>query len=95
VVKNPPANAEVMALIPGLGKSHMQQSNQTHAPQLLSPCSRAHELQLLKPNHLNPVLLNKKSHQNEKSTPVNEEYPLPSATRESLWAAMKMQCSHE
>ena len=95
MVKNPPANAEVMALISGLGKCHMQQRNQTHALQLLSPCSRAHELQLLKPDHLKPVLHNKKSHQNEKSMLVNEEYPLISATRESPWAATKMQCSHE
>ena len=72
----PPMQKSFMALIPGLGKSHMQQSNQTHAPQLLSLCSlKAHEPQLLKPDHLKAVLHNRKSHRNEKSTLVNEEYP--------------------
>ena len=39
VVENPPANAGDMGSIPGPGKSHMPQSNQAHAPQLLSPCA--------------------------------------------------------
>ena len=34
---------------PWLGRSHMLQSNQTHAPQLFSLCSRAWEPQPLKP----------------------------------------------
>ena len=46
VVKNPPANAGNMSLIPGLGRSHMPRSNKTCEPQLLSPCT------------LEPVLLN-------------------------------------
>ena len=45
VVKNPTANAGDTDLIPGLGRSHMPSSNQAHAPQLLSPSSRARELQ--------------------------------------------------
>ena len=49
VVKNPPANAGDMDLIPGLGRSHMPRSIQAHAPQLLSPNSRAQELQQEKP----------------------------------------------
>ena len=57
VVKNPPANAENMGLIPGLGRSHMLQSNEARAPQLLSPCAtttealtpRGHALQQEKP----------------------------------------------
>ena len=49
VVKNLPANAEDMGLIPDLGRSHMLQSNQARAPQLLSLCSRAWESQLLSP----------------------------------------------
>ena len=35
-------------------------------PQLLSPCSRAHVLQLLKPQALQPILHNTRSHCNEK-----------------------------
>ena len=37
VVKNPPANAGDTGSSPGLGGSHMPQSNEAHAPQLLSP----------------------------------------------------------
>ena len=73
MVKNPPANAGDMGSIPGLGRSHMPWSNSARAPQLLSLHSRAREPQLLKPAHLEPVLRNKRSHRNEKSTHHNEE----------------------
>ena len=36
VVKNPPANAEDTGPSPGGGRSHMPQSNEARAPQLLS-----------------------------------------------------------
>ena len=36
-------------VIPNPGRSHMPWSNQAHAPQLLSLCSRAQESQLLEP----------------------------------------------
>ena len=49
VVKNPPANAGDMGWIPGVGKSHMPQSDYTHGLQLLSLCSRAWEPQQEKP----------------------------------------------
>ena len=49
VVKNLPANAGNMDLIPGRGRFHMLQSNQVHVPQLMSLCSRVQELQLLSP----------------------------------------------
>ena len=49
VVKNLPANAEDTGSSPGPGRSHMPQSNQARAPQLLSLCSRAHAPQLLSP----------------------------------------------
>ena len=49
VVKNPPANVGDAGLSPGLGRSHMPQSNKARAPQLLSLRSRAHEPQLLSP----------------------------------------------
>ena len=37
VVKNPPANVGDTGSSPDPGRSHMPQSNQAHAPQLLSP----------------------------------------------------------
>ena len=45
--KNLPASAGDLGLIPDPGRSHMPQSNQLHVPQLLSPCFRAQEPQLL------------------------------------------------
>ena len=42
----PPADAGDMGLIPGPGRSHVPQSNEAGAPQLLSPHSRAHRPQL-------------------------------------------------
>ena len=41
VVKNPPANAGDMGLIPGPGRSHMPRSNEARVPQLLILSSRA------------------------------------------------------
>ena len=49
VVENPPANAGDTGSSPGPGRSHMPQSNEAHAPQLLSLCSRARAPQLLSP----------------------------------------------
>ena len=49
VVKNPPANAGDAGSSPGPGRSHMPWSNEARAPQLLSLCSRARELQLMSP----------------------------------------------
>ena len=89
MVKNPRADAGDTRVRPGLGRCHMQQSNEAHAPQLLSLHSRALEPQLLKPARLEPVLRNKRSHRNEKPVHCNEEYPLLAATRE------KPACSNE
>ena len=47
VVKNSPCSVGNMGLIPGLGRSHMPQSNESLAPHLLSPYSRAGKLHLL------------------------------------------------
>ena len=47
VVKNLPANAGDMGLIPDPGRSHVPRGNWDHVPQQLSLCSRAWELQLL------------------------------------------------
>ena len=49
VVKNPPANAGDMGSSPGLGRSHMPQSNKACVSQLLSLRTRAHKAQLLSP----------------------------------------------
>ena len=49
VVKNPPANAGNMDLIPGPGRSHTWQSNLACVPQLLSAYSRTEEPQQEKP----------------------------------------------
>ena len=65
VVKNLPANARDAGSIPGPGRSHM--------PQLLSSSSRPCKLQLLKPEHLQPMLSNKRSHCNEKPAHHDEE----------------------
>ena len=47
MVKNLPASAEDVGLIPDLERSHKPQSGQARVPQLLSLCSRAGEPQLL------------------------------------------------
>ena len=49
-VKSPPAIAGDMGLIPGLGRSHILQSNQAREPQLLSLCPRDQEPQLMGPH---------------------------------------------
>ena len=43
VVKNPPANAGDMGLIPGRGRLHMPGSNYACEPPLPSPCAAATE----------------------------------------------------
>ena len=61
-----------MGSIPGLGRWHMPQSNWARGPQLLSLCSRALELKLLSPYTLEPMLCNKRSPRNEKTTHCNQ-----------------------
>ena len=106
VVKNPPANAGDTGSSPGLGRSHMPQIPHGATKPMchnywacaLEPMSHnywAHMSQLLKPAHLEPVLCNKRSHRNEKPVHRNEEWPLLTATRESLHAATKTQCSQK
>ena len=79
VAKSPPANAGDMDLIPGPGRFHMPQGHQAQGPQLL------------KPEHLEPMLCTKRSHSNEKPARHNREKPLLNATRGSLSAATKTQ----
>ena len=68
---NLPANAGGMGSNPGPGRSHVLQSNRAHAPQLLNLSSRTCELNLLSPRALEPMLRNKRSHNNDKPTPHN------------------------
>ena len=73
MVGSPPANAGDMGSGPGPGGSRMPRSNWARVPRLLSLRSRAREPQLLKPVRLEPVLLNKRNHHNEKPAHHNEE----------------------
>ena len=66
-VKNPPTNAGDTGSIPNLGRSH-----KAYAPQLLSLCSGAQELQLLKFVRPEPGLHNKRSHHSEKPMQHNQ-----------------------
>ena len=101
VVKNPPANAGIMGLIPGLEGFHLTRSNWAHAPQLLSPRSRplssgnhwAHVLQLLNPTHPRSALQLQKPPQWE-ARATREWTPL-AAARENLEAAMTTQRSQK
>ena len=47
VVKNPPANTGDTGSSPGPGRSHMPQSNEARAPQLLSPRATTTEARTL------------------------------------------------
>ena len=71
--KNLPADTGDTGLIPGPGRSHVPQRNQAHAPQLMSLCSRDWKPQLLKSEHLEPVLGDKRSHRNEDPSHRNKE----------------------
>ena len=50
MVKNPLAHAGEMGSVPDLERTHMLGTSKAHAPQLLSPCSRAWETQILSPH---------------------------------------------
>ena len=73
VVRNLPVNAGDTGSIPGLGRSHMPQSNSAPVLQLLTLCSRVWEPQPLKPMCPRPVLHNERSHCNEKASRCNKE----------------------
>ena len=82
VVENLPANAGDMGSIPGLGRSHMPQSNWAHEPQLLSLrvwslCSAT------------------RGHDSERLAYRDEEWPPLAATRESPSTETKTQHSHK
>ena len=81
VVKNLPANTGDTGSIPGPGRSYMLQGNWACAPQLLSPRT------------LESVLLNKRSHHNEKPTASQRESSLCSLELEKAHTATKTQHS--
>ena len=64
MVRNATASAEDMGLIAGLGESHMSQGNWALEPQLLKPLCV-----------LDPVVLSKRSHLNEKPSDHNRRKP--------------------
>ena len=71
VVKNPPWNARDTGLIPGPGRSPMPQGNWACVPQLMSLCSGACKLRLLKPVRPRACAPHKRSHLNGKPTHCN------------------------
>lgn len=78
------ASAGVMSLIPSPGRFHAVEQLSLCTAGLLSPSSRAHELQLLTPEHLEPVVSNKGSHHSEKPcTATREQPPLAIIQRKS------------
>ena len=89
VLKNLLANARDVGSTLGLGRSHMLQNNEAHAPQLLSLCSRAPEPQLQSPyatstgahKPWSPCSTREATATRSPHTAPREE-PLPAATRE-------------
>ena len=73
VVRNLPANAGDMGLIPGLGAKipHAERQLSPCAPTTEPTCSRAFLPQLLKFTKLEPILCNKRSHCSEKPADCN------------------------
>ena len=67
------ANAGDTGSIPDPGWSQVLRSKEAHAWQLLSLCSRAWELQLLRHARPKPTLHNKRRHCSEKSEHHNKE----------------------
>ena len=74
VVKNLPAGVGDVGSIPDPGRSPMPWSNQAHAPQLLSLCSRAWESQRRRPMHPRICALQQGSHWNKKASSAAREH---------------------
>ena len=70
MVKNLPANARDIGLIPDSGRSHTPQSKYVHAPQLFSLWYR--DRNYWSPHAPGPVIGSKRSHCNEKPVHYNE-----------------------
>ena len=81
VVKNLPANAGDMSLIPGWGRFHVLQTNKARVPKLW------------KPKCLEPVLFNNRNHRSEKPVHCDQRAALLATAKESPRPATKTQHS--
>ena len=73
VIKDSPANAGGVGSILGAGRSHMLQSNESWAPQLLSLCSRAREPQMLSPSAATTEILTPRANALQQEGPPQGE----------------------
>ena len=97
VIKNPPYNAGNVASIPILGtRTHVLQGSWAHAPQLPSLCSRALEVQPLKPACPRASALQQEKTQEQEghALPLGSSLQLLT-TRENPHAATKAQGSEK
>ena len=83
VVENLPANAGDTGSSPGLGRSHMPQSNWAREPQITEPA------------RLEPVLRNKRGRDSERPVHRDEEWSPLATTRESPRTETKTQHSQK
>ena len=72
-LKNLPANAGDVGLIPGLGRSHVLQSNEAHVPQLLSLCSWASKTQLQSSHAATTEACMPRAHAQQQKKPLQGE----------------------
>ena len=93
-VKNPPASAGHMGLIPALGGLRTPWSSQACVPQLLSLCSRTHEPQRPSPREATSEACGARSSAPQQEKPPQWEAPLSTA-RGSPCAAPKAQHSQK
>ena len=92
VVKTTPASAGDTGLLPGLGRSHMPWSNETRAPQPLSPCAAPQLLRLACPRACAPQ--QKDPLQREAGAPQLGSGPC-SPDREKSPCSSETQCSQQ
>ena len=98
VVKSLPANAGDSGSIPDPGRSQMPWSNEAHAPQILSLCSRAQEPQLLSPHAtavesrcLRAHVPQTRSRHRQKPVHLNQTAAPTHQNQRKAWAAKKTQ----
>ena len=95
VVGSPPADAVDMGLGPGRGGYHMRRSSWARAPQLQGMLSGAHEPQLMKPAHVQPMLHGRGGHHSVKPAHHSGDWPPLAAAREGPRAATGAQLSQK
>ena len=99
IVMNLPVNTRDKGSTPGLGKFHMLQGNKLVYHNCWACALEPSSYTTVEPNYwspcaLEPIFLNKRSHQ-MRNLHTTREYPLLTATRESSQAAMKIQHSQK